>query len=1705
MNCRINYLYEKFPNNQDFAAHLEKIELEIWNTLKNENFPRFQYEGINYFTLSPKNTKENKHQLKALQNLRDKWGSQELFLMKKLYPFDYSMVQLRMGAIVNKQFEIFNKTVKPVKEIVPVIYDENKFDKYQKIKQLENNQENKYQKLTEEEKNQTIAEAAKKAGSIKTLHDLAARMADRIGGKVYFENKRDVDYKGYTRGTDFVINEAYADTSTVVHEILGHPIINAIRNVSDETEQFFSGKVENVQTLYKNLLKELEYGTGKEVLNRIKRDYSSGFKGIFGGVEISYFEENNKWYKTFDGKNKTETTKEEAEIRAKVNGEKLFTLEEQQEEAIVELLGIYTANKLDAVKDKGLIAILKKLLKEMTAYLRSLFNSKEIEIEKLDVSMTLDDLANLLAYTNSKLLLPNSTIEYTTPDNKKFKTYAEASKHISNLAKSVEDVDLDSINFKKAKTIEDVPVSFNSFIISDSKEQLILDDDGIPDIITDYLFEPLMVKKVKNNWYVSEGYDFGYVLYLYDTDPNVKETLKHGILIPEEKVIELFNTRFENPEFGRFIGKNKEYEQSKEIIEEWKKVNNIVYNPEEVYSRGQEFVSVVGAYSDFDVKLMMQNLLSHIEDNEKAGGKFAISVFTKPVDKTIGHLEGGGGKIKFKIFPKSEDILWAANRDVYSGSVWDAGEKVNKDKKSELLGVSYTKYPSLGNVKSVQPNLADIIDDIQWGHNELGISLKGNNFRLEYDKDIPYTTKKIIDSVNSILDQKYGKLVKPEINKNQIGIQPKITNETLKESIDSVQKRTVKLIDRGFGEMTGLYQPEIIDISDGGKNERYLNSPFKLTYEDSEGKLQIELFKTLKEAENRKKEILKTIYKNEKDYNSQALINTKIAALKEVAKKYPRSLIRSEVVSISEFNEVQYQKLPSQLDKNQSNQIEELKQSDPRWNKYSNEDIQRFIDSVFPESKVKEIVYHGTDSIFEKFDKYKFREGQQGNGLMFSGTITSIEKEKGNQVEGFYFLKEKTSNYGKIILPVLLNIKNPKDFGKNIETMFFGDINPTYEKLSFVTPEELKEYKKNNIDSLIGEVTGVGNEIVVFEPEQIYILNSDKAISDMEKFVGGKPTFNKELVQNIQKLFESNPELANDVYEAVGLKTLENSRLEKDIKELIKDREDIPSSIFLSYLVDNNLIPKIQEYITSIGYRGGEWNELYGRLTLNYSISNTKSEIAKLMSHELMHALSHKYITSYEALRQPDFKEYIDKVNENEKIKGTNRKIELINLTREQVDAFDNLVRIKEKVFDFIKAGKFNKNEKLKNANFGSLNYAFSELDKKEDIHEFISEAFSNPILIDVLKQIPTEGNKSNLFKEFIKALKIILGFNNESIIEDILYYSEKAFINEALKESNTKKQQAQQLYSQYLDTVFPDSKVKDIVYHGSKNKLQENKFDLSKARFEKAIFFFKNRINALKWESENPIKIQKKDLKNIINLNKDLNLEDDSIENNIFYTLAGAQNISDLLNLPNSELILEDFNKIGGAELYLEKSLEEIKKILDKHTSGKTNNVINAILNIRNPKKESNLDYIKLSKEGEKIKDIFREASKNNDGVILENITEYTSSKELAEKNFKTKTVTFNANFGIQTDELYSLNTDTQYAVFEPEQIHILGSKQDVEGFQNFVKQNQFQQKQQAQKLYSEYLQQNPNGNVKQFESWVLNSLNKKDNNFEDNVSCFI
>lgn len=336
---------------------------------------------------------------------------------------------------------------------------------------------------------------------------------------------------------------------------------------------------------------------------------------------------------------------------------------------------------------------------------------------------TLDDIANILAYSNSKIILDGYKVEYSTPLGNKYETLEEVNNEIRGLVDSSVDVDLNNINIKNNTyddlTIDDLPSNFNF-------------------LGKDYY-------KIKDRWKEDDSYIANVVTESYVLDQYKK-------FLNENKTIQ------------KFIEKNKEYEQSKEIIEEWKKENNIQYDPEEVYSRGQGFYSSIGAYSNLELDLLLKNLIQHIEDNKKAGGEFTISAFTKPIDRRLKHIEGTGDRVRFVIYPKSEHIKWAAPTDVYSGSVWDANTKVSTDKKSELLGVSYTKSPSLNNVNKISPNLSEIIDSLEHAHNELAIELTEDNFEIEFDENIDYSTKQLINSINKIIQQKRLQSIENKIN-----------------------------------------------------------------------------------------------------------------------------------------------------------------------------------------------------------------------------------------------------------------------------------------------------------------------------------------------------------------------------------------------------------------------------------------------------------------------------------------------------------------------------------------------------------------------------------------------------------------------------------------------------------------------------------------------------------------------------------------------------------------------------------------------------------------------------------------------------------------------------------------------------------------------------------------------------------------------------
>ena len=163
----------------------------------------------------------------------------------------------------NKRLKIWKDLVQNVGEnkayVLWAEYDGNVPDNYYESN-IQSNKIN-YQK------NQTISNEGIIA-SEKTIRDLASKIADRIGMTVKFESDRSKDYKGKIENNIAYVNLAYATLDTPIHEILGHPIIRAIKNHSQNQEDSSFNK------LYENLLEELSTTQrGKEVLDRIKRDY----------------------------------------------------------------------------------------------------------------------------------------------------------------------------------------------------------------------------------------------------------------------------------------------------------------------------------------------------------------------------------------------------------------------------------------------------------------------------------------------------------------------------------------------------------------------------------------------------------------------------------------------------------------------------------------------------------------------------------------------------------------------------------------------------------------------------------------------------------------------------------------------------------------------------------------------------------------------------------------------------------------------------------------------------------------------------------------------------------------------------------------------------------------------------------------------------------------------------------------------------------------------------------------------------------------------------------------------------------------------------------------------------------------------------------------------------------------------------------------
>lgn len=291
---------------------------------------------------------------------------------------------------------------------------------------------------------------------------------------------------------------------------------------------------------------------------------------------------------------------------------------------------------------------------------------------------------------------------------------------------------------------------------------------------------------------------------------------------------------------------------------------------------------------------------------------------------------------------------------------------------------------------------------------------------------------------------------------------------------------------------------------------------------------------------------------------------------------------------------------------------------------------------------------------------------------------------------------------------------------------------------------------------------------------------------------------------------------------------------------------------------------------------------------------------------------------------------------------------------------------------------------------------------------EFYTEGMTNPDFQAKLKAVTLSGykggEKSSVYKEFLNIINNILkklGFVNKDysaldeiinattkVIEKKYSYEVKPGIEE-LFDSNPKLASigTQKQYSQYLDTIFPNSQVKDIVYHGTESKKKFDKF-----LYNKEGIHFGTKIAAW-WRLDEMAMFEE---------NTNLSEIPKYLKNKIY------------------SLIINLENYYFGRDFLEAEKLDIPYEIYDE---------------IHKTKGESGDDLRKLAIT-----------------LFYDNILTKKQAKELIRQNDVAYIKKITGKNGYIYKNKLEDSDSNSYVVFEPEQIHKLGSTQDIKGFKKFV-----------------------------------------------------
>jgi hypothetical protein len=180
-----------------------------------------------------------------------------------------------------------------------------------------------------------------------------------------------------------------------------------------------------------------------------------------------------------------------------------------------------------------------------------------------------------------------------------------------------------------------------------------------------------------------------------------------------------------------------------------------------------------------------------------------------------------------------------------------------------------------------------------------------------------------------------------------------------------------------------------------------------------------------------------------------------------------------------------------ELNENKTNVITDIFNNFNTLSKYGNiQDYLEYLNTIFPNSKVKEIVYHGGTLNPDDRGKDPFT-GELGgkHGIYFTG---SKSRAKSYLKGGDKDYKSRSQIYF-----ALLNIERPLD--KKIWTKWkFG--------ADTITDKGLEQMKENNSDGIIvtdflSKFTQYNTQYVVLDMNQVHILGSNKDIEGFKKYM----------------------------------------------------------------------------------------------------------------------------------------------------------------------------------------------------------------------------------------------------------------------------------------------------------------------------------------------------------------------------------------------------------------------------------------------------------------------------------------------------------------------------------------------------------------------------------------------------------------------------